>query len=90
MLPKQEMASKGNSNKTLNQTLSTTCRPTYYKVRSKDPRINLPYYLQGVKSTQDKLSIQGRKGCYIGPELVVWQLGWVDLDLKCSTILLGQ
>ena len=23
-------------------------------------------------------------------ELVVWQLGWVDLDLECSTILLGQ
>ena len=22
--------------------------------------------------------------------LVVWQLGWVDLDLECSTILLGQ
>ena len=21
--------------------------------------------------------------------LVVWQLGWVDLDLECSTILLG-
>ena len=22
--------------------------------------------------------------------LVVWQLGWIDLDLECSTILLGQ
>ena len=22
--------------------------------------------------------------------LVVWQQGWVDLDLECSTILLGQ
>ena len=22
--------------------------------------------------------------------LVVWQLGWVDLDLECSTIVLGQ
>ena len=22
--------------------------------------------------------------------LVVWQLGWVDLDLECSIILLGQ
>ena len=22
--------------------------------------------------------------------LVVWQLGWVYLDLECSTILLGQ
>ena len=22
--------------------------------------------------------------------LVVWQLGWDDLDLECSTILLGQ
>ena len=22
--------------------------------------------------------------------LLIWQLGWVDLDLECSNILLGQ
>ena len=37
-----------------------------------------------VASPTDKIHVPYRVG------LVVWQLGWVDLDLECSTIMLGN
>ena len=46
--------------------------------------------LSRVNNIRPHKSMAGRHEQRYRVGLVIWQLGWVDLDLECSTILLGQ